>query len=263
MKRRAIFLDRDGTLVHPVHYPSCPEQLRLYDHIGSELYGLQQMGFRLIVVTNQSGIARGYFSEADLQQMHQHLARELAASDVYLSGIYYCPHHIDGIIPELAIQCACRKPEPGMLLRAAAELDLDLHRSWLVGDILDDIEAGNRAGCRTMLVDLGTEELPSQMKRCPTFVARDSCHALRMIQTIESLGSALELTYRPENWRYALSAPYAVRTCHNEAGSDSASATGSASSPMSGLALAQSQIAQSGADCSGEYVMEEDSCRIL
>lgn len=252
MKRRAIFLDRDGTLVHPVHYPSCPEQLRLYDHIGSELYGLQQMGFRLIVVTNQSGLARGYFTEADLRQMHQHLARELVASDVYLSGIYYCPHHIDGIIPELAIQCDCRKPEPGMLLRAAAELDLDLHRSWFVGDILDDIEAGNRAGCRTILVDLGTEELPSQMKRCPTFVARDSCHALRMIQTIESLASALELTYRPESWRHSLIAPIS-----------DPNAVGSRLIASAQLIASTSEPAQSCPDCSGEYVMEEDSCHIL
>ncbi|HZO70688.1 MAG TPA: HAD family hydrolase [Ktedonobacteraceae bacterium] len=259
MKRRAIFLDRDGTLVHPVHYPSCPEQLRLYDHIGSELYGLQLMGFRLIVITNQSGIARGYFTEADLHQMHQHLAHELAASDVYLSGIYYCPHHIDGIIPELAIQCDCRKPEPGMLLRAAAELDLDLHRSWLVGDILDDIEAGNRVGCRTMLVDLGTEGLPSQMKRCPTFVARDSCHALRMIQTIESLGSALELTYRPERWRHSLAASIS----DPNAGTRLIASASMSASSTSGLVPAQSQIAQSRPDCSGEYVMEEDSCHIL
>lgn len=206
MKRRAVFLDRDGTLVHPAHYPSRPEHLRLYEHIGSELYGVQLIGFHLIVVTNQSGIARGYFSEADLQEMHQHLARELAASDVSLSGIYYCPHHVDGVVPELAISCDCRKPEPGMLLRAADEHDLDLQRCWLVGDILDDIEAGNRAGCRTILVDLGTEQLPTSMLRCPNFVARDSCHALRIIQTVESLGSALELTYRPAQWMDTIAA---------------------------------------------------------
>ncbi len=247
MKRRAIFLDRDGTLVHPVHYPSCPEQLQLYERIGSELYGLQTMGFRLVVVTNQSGIARGYFTEADLQKMHQHLTHELAASDVYLSGIYYCPHHVDGIIPELAIQCDCRKPEPGMLLRAAAELDLDLHRSWLVGDILDDIEAGNRVGCRTVLVDLGTEELPTHMWRYPTFVARDSCHALRMIQTIESLGSALELTYRPSQWMEAIAVGAELPTAQSHS--------------------AHSRLTQSDSDCeiseNGEHIMEEHRCHIL
>lgn len=252
MKRRAIFLDRDGTLVHPVHYPSYPEQLRLYDHIGSELYRLQLMDFLLVVVTNQSGIARGYFTEADLQKMHQHLIRELAASDVYLSGIYYCPHHIDGVIPELAIRCHCRKPEPGMLLRAAAELNLDLHRSWFVGDILDDIEAGNRTGCRTILVDLGTEQLPTAIQRCPTFVARDSCHALRMIQVIESLDSELELTYCPTRWLHSIPA---------ETGFTPVGPYGAQLQTVP--PRDEAERLDSEGDNGGEYVMEEDSCHIL
>lgn len=150
-KARALFLDRDGTLVHPRHYPSRPEQLHLYVGIGPALRALQGTGLRLIVITNQAGIARGYFTVADLQRMHDHLAQELAGLGVHIDGIYHCPHHPDGVIPELAIYCKCRKPQPRMLLQAAAELDLDLEHSWLVGDILDDVEAGNRAGCRTIL----------------------------------------------------------------------------------------------------------------
>lgn len=200
-RQRAIFLDRDGTLVHPYHYPSCPEHLHLYDNIGSALWTLQRMGFLLIVITNQSGIARGYFSEEDLQHMHAHLRTELARWDVHLDAIYYCPHHPDGSISELAIRCDCRKPQPGMLLHAASDYTLDLGASWFVGDILDDVEAGNRAGCRTILVDLGTEHLPLSVQRRPTFVARDTTHALRIIQSIVSQEPEIDFNYRPASWQ--------------------------------------------------------------
>ncbi|GCE48726.1 D-glycero-D-manno-heptose 1,7-bisphosphate phosphatase [Thermosporothrix hazakensis] len=200
---RAVFLDRDGTLVHSVHYPSRPEQLRLYDGIAPALRELQAMGFLLIVVTNQSGIARGYFTEADLQRMHASLSANLSAQGVFLDGFYHCPHHPDGVVPELAFRCACRKPQPGMLLRAAAERDIDLQASWFIGDILDDVEAGNRAGCRTVLVDLGTEQPPASPSRCPAFVARDTLHALRIVQAVTALqdSTELDLLYRPQAWK--------------------------------------------------------------
>ncbi len=199
-KRKAVFLDRDGTLVHPKHYPSRPEELQLYTGIGPELRALQKAGFRLVVITNQAGIARGYFTADDLQRMHEHLTSELAQLGVQLDAIYFCPHHPDGVIPELAIRCDCRKPQPGMLLQAAADLDLDLCASWFVGDILDDIEAGNRAGCSTILVDLGTEQHPGRPVRRPTFVARTTLHALRIIHAVEQHGSSIELSYRPPSW---------------------------------------------------------------
>lgn len=186
MKQRAVFLDRDGTLVHPRHYPASPEELLLYNNIGQGLRNLQQLGFRLVVITNQSGLARGYFTVADLQQMNSYLIGELEQLGVQLDAIYHCPHHPEGIVPELAIRCNCRKPKPGMLLQAAADLNLDLSCSWFIGDILDDVEAGNRAGCRTILVDLGTESIPEQQIRWPEFVAADTRHALQIISAIES-----------------------------------------------------------------------------
>ena len=201
MKRSALFLDRDGTLVYPRHYPSRPQELHLYEGIGAALKAFQDAGFCLVMITNQAGIARGYFTEEDLQSMHMYLSQELAKSGVHFDAIYYCPHHPDGIVPELAIRCDCRKPQPGMLLRAARDLELDLRSSWFVGDILDDIEAGNRAGCRTVLVDLGTEQRPGQQIRHPDFVARDTLHALRIISACEHLGSEAELTYRPPSWQ--------------------------------------------------------------
>jgi D-glycero-D-manno-heptose 1,7-bisphosphate phosphatase len=200
---RAIFLDRDGTLVHPRHYPSHPKDLRLYDGIGAELRALRRMGFRLVVITNQSGLARGLFTVADLDRMHAYLRERLAAQGAWLDGIYYCPHHPDGVIPGLARRCDCRKPAPGMLLRAADELRLSLADSWLVGDILDDVEAGHRAGCRSVLVDLGTESPPEQPERRPDYIARDTRHALRLIQSIERGGATTDTDYLPLSWRLA------------------------------------------------------------
>jgi len=200
MKRRAIFLDRDGTLVHPVHYPSRPEQLHVYDNIGPLLQVLQERDFSLVVITNQAGIAHGYFSEADLWSMHEHICAQLASWGITFDGMYYCPHHPEGVIPALAIHCECRKPRPGMLRQAAHEIGLDLRHSWFIGDILDDIEAGNRAGCSTILVDLGTEQAPTPSIRVPTFVARDTGYALQIIQTVTALESDTQLLYRPAAW---------------------------------------------------------------
>ena len=197
---KALFLDRDGTLVHPRHYPSRPADLLLYEGIGPLLHGVQEAGVRLVVITNQSGLARGLFTEGDLGRMHAHLASELARFGVRLDGVYHCPHHIEGTIPALSIACDCRKPQPGMLLRAAADLDLDLTRSWFVGDILDDVEAGARAGCRTVLVDLGTEPTPQTRLRQPDYVARDTAHALRIVAAREGIGPPDDLTYQPATW---------------------------------------------------------------
>jgi D-glycero-D-manno-heptose 1,7-bisphosphate phosphatase len=198
--KAAIFLDRDGTLVETRHYPSRPEDLVLYAGLGAELQTLQRAGFLLVLITNQSGLARGYFGWAELDRMHEKLLETLRLHGVAIDGIYVCPHHPEGTIGELAIECDCRKPKPGMLLRAARELDINLTRSWFIGDILDDVEAGNRAGCRTVLVDLGTERVPESPLRTPTYVARDSLHALRLVQAMEGIPSHVDLDYRPSRW---------------------------------------------------------------
>lgn len=205
MRQRALFLDRDGTLVYPVPYPSRPEDLCLYADLGPELSALQARGFRLIIVTNQSGVALGYFRTVDLERMHTALAAHLRTYGVELTGIYACPHHPQGVIPEFATACACRKPHPGLLLQAAAEHHIDLASSWMVGDILDDVEAGKRAGCRTILVDLGTEAPPDHALRQPDFVARTTCHALQIIQALERAGQEqvpVDLTYQPASWQH-------------------------------------------------------------
>lgn len=200
--KRALFLDRDGTLVEPRHYPSHPDDLVLAQGIGPLLRAFQTSGWELIVVTNQSGIARGYFTERDLERMHDRLRQMLRAWGVELHAIHHCPHHVDGSISHLAVPCGCRKPQPGMLLRAAAERGIDLTRSWMVGDILDDVEAGNRAGCRTVLVDLGAEPRPDRPERWPRFVARSTRDALRQIAFAEDLlpQTAPQPPFRPAHW---------------------------------------------------------------
>lgn len=200
MQHQAIFLDRDGTLVHPRHYPSRPEELILYDGIGPGLRRLQAAGFKLIIITNQSGLARALFTVEDLDRMHVYLSDCLAELDVRVDGVYYCPHHPEGVVPELAVECGCRKPQPGMLVQAAQDLNVDLTRSWFVGDILDDVEAGHRAGCRTVLVDIGTEARPDRPLRTPTYVARDTEHALDIIAAAEYLAPPPDLDYRPARW---------------------------------------------------------------
>jgi D-glycero-D-manno-heptose 1,7-bisphosphate phosphatase len=118
---------------------------------------LQQNGYLLVVVSNQSGVARGYFAVEALKDVEITLNELLSKQDIWLSGFYYCPHHPEGIIKQYAVDCDCRKPMPGMLLKAAADLDINLDKSWMIGDILNDIEAGNRAGCQSILIDNGNE----------------------------------------------------------------------------------------------------------
>ncbi|CAL9351112.1 D-glycero-alpha-D-manno-heptose-1,7-bisphosphate 7-phosphatase [Streptomyces sp. enrichment culture] len=185
--KAAVFLDRDGTLTEPRHYPCRPEDLVLQPGVASPLRALRDAGYALVLVTNQSGLARGLFDRRALDAMHVHLRGLLAASDLALDGIYVCPHHVDGTVPELSVACECRKPAPGMLLRAGRELGLDLRRSWMVGDFLTDVEAGLRAGCRTALVGpaatRGTFEGPR-----PDLRAADTAQALREI-ALRSAGS--------------------------------------------------------------------------
>jgi D-glycero-D-manno-heptose 1,7-bisphosphate phosphatase len=155
VKTRAVFLDKDGTLIEDVPYNVDPTHIRLLPGVAEGLQTLHQAGFRLIVVSNQAGVARGYFEEEALEAMIKRLRQMLAASNVPLAGFYYCPHHPEGKVSRYAMVCDCRKPAPGLILRAAEEHDIDLKQSWFVGDILNDIEAGQRAGCRTILIGNG------------------------------------------------------------------------------------------------------------
>lgn len=144
--RRAAFLDRDGVINIDSAYLSRWEDFRFVPGSVEAMRRLQQAGYALVVVTNQSGIARGYYSEEDYQLLTRHMRAALQAQGVTLAGVYHCPHHPAGKIPELAVDCDCRKPAPGMILRAAQELQLDLSHSFLVGDKDSDLQAARAAG---------------------------------------------------------------------------------------------------------------------
>jgi D-glycero-D-manno-heptose 1,7-bisphosphate phosphatase len=153
MPNKAVFLDRDGTLVEDPGYINSPEQVKLLDGAAKALIDLKAMGYKLVVATNQSGIARGIFTEKTLVEIHERLKQLLAANNAYLDNIYYCPYLPDGVIAKYRKDSDWRKPKPGMLLAAASEMDIDLAQSWVIGDSSRDIQAGKNAGCKTILID--------------------------------------------------------------------------------------------------------------
>ena len=155
MPRPAVFLDRDGTIIREVGYLRSPTQMRLLPRAAEAIKRLSQAGYAVIVVTNQSAIARGMLREHDLEAIHVALRRRLARRGAHLDATYYCPHHPEAVLPEYRRSCRCRKPAPGMLLRAARQLGLDLKRSFAVGDGERDLAAGIRAGCGAVLVRTG------------------------------------------------------------------------------------------------------------
>lgn len=178
----AAFLDKDGTLVRDVPYNVDPNRVELAPGAAEGAKQLAEAGFALVVVSNQSGVARGLFAEEALAAVEHRLRELLADYGVPLAGFYYCPHHPTGSNPTYAVTCECRKPAPGMLLQAARELSLDLSRSWLIGDILDDVEAGHRAKCRAVLIDNGHEtQWQWNPLRRPEYVATDLTDAAQWI----------------------------------------------------------------------------------
>lgn len=178
--RRAVFLDRDGTLIREVGYLSRLEDLEILSGVASALRRLGEEGYVRLVVTNQSGVARGYFDEAFVERTHRELRRRLREQGADVEGFYVCPHH-----PDFTGVCACRKPEPGLVLQAAREWALDLALSWVIGDKPADVELGRRAGCRAVLVRTGygarTEAELSVPGRAADVVADDLVHAAEEI----------------------------------------------------------------------------------
>jgi D,D-heptose 1,7-bisphosphate phosphatase len=181
--RPAIFLDRDGTLIEHVPYLSDPALVRLLPGVADALKQLRRAGFALILVTNQSAIGRGMLTEDRLDQIHVELNRQLAINGVTLDAIYYCPA-APRTDDRTAVEDPDRKPAPGMLLRAASDLKLDLSASWMVGDLISDVLAGHNAGCRSILVGSGQtspEEINALVDR--SLIVPDLLAAARLILT--------------------------------------------------------------------------------
>ncbi|MBC8035021.1 MAG: HAD family hydrolase [Chitinophagaceae bacterium] len=150
---KAVFLDKDGTLIYDLPYNVNPNLLTWKEDSFEALKTLAANGYLLVVVTNQSGVARGIFTEADLVALGEAMKQLLAEQEIPLAGFYYCPHFKEGTLEQYTKPCDCRKPAPGMLINAARDLQIDLQASWMIGDMLKDVEAGKAAGCSTILVE--------------------------------------------------------------------------------------------------------------
>ncbi|MDB6007273.1 MAG: histidinol-phosphate phosphatase [Prosthecobacter sp.] len=175
----AVFIDKDGTLVDDVPYNVDPAQVKLAAGVTKGLARLAATNHRLFIVSNQPGIARGYFDKASLEALEQHLQGLFIEHGCRLDGFYYCPH--DRPLSNVPL-CECRKPQPGLLLRAARDHDICLNHSWFIGDILDDVEAGHRAGCKAILIDNGNEtEWQSGPLRVPDHTVADFDQAVARI----------------------------------------------------------------------------------
>lgn len=171
----AVFLDRDGVLNHdPPHYAHRLDQLALIPGSADAVKKLNDSGFLTIIISNQSGVARGFYTEKEIEIFNNALVAEIQTVGGNIDAIYYCPHHPEATVEQYRRDCECRKPKPGMIYLAAREHDIDLKHSFLVGDKLSDIEAGIRAGCLSILVltGHGQDELGKAGDRC-CLISRD------------------------------------------------------------------------------------------
>lgn len=157
---KCIFLDKDGTLIYDVPYNVSLDKIRCYEDIYAPLKRLTEAGYKLIIVSNQSGIAKGYFTEKQLQEAFSHLISILRKENVCITDYYFCPHALSERKRkgEHVKSCSCRKPLPGLLLQAAEDYNIDLTQSWMIGDIIADMGAGRAAGCHTILLDRNGQE---------------------------------------------------------------------------------------------------------
>jgi D-glycero-D-manno-heptose 1,7-bisphosphate phosphatase len=150
--KQAVFIDRDGTISEEVGYINHLSRFRVFPYSGAAIKLLHDAGWLAIVVTNQAGVARGYFSEAMIQTVHKQLELDLQKDGAQLDAIYYCAHHPSVGEPPYRFDCDCRKPKPGLILRAAKDLNIDLNRSWMIGDRYSDIELARNAGVSAAFV---------------------------------------------------------------------------------------------------------------
>jgi D-glycero-D-manno-heptose 1,7-bisphosphate phosphatase len=205
---RAVFLDRDG-VINPLLYhrdvgvvdsPFTLRQFRIFPHVPRAIRVLNDLGLLVILVSNQPGIAKKHFSAAILRKFDRKLDKSLMEAGAHLDAVYYCLHHPNATVKRFRKRCACRKPGIGMLLQASQKFEVSLPESYMVGDGLTDIEAGHRAGCRTIFIGTWKPEYsqfirPTDLR--PTFVAKDLQEAVQIIRN--DLGSGIPVRLRSSN----------------------------------------------------------------
>ena len=184
--RRAVFIDRDGTISEEVGYINHASRFRLFPYSAAAIRHLNESGWLAIVTTNQAGVARGYFSEEMIHAVHERMREQLESEGARLDAIYYCAHHPSVGEPPYRTECNCRKPKPGLISRAAADFDIDLAASWVVGDRYSDVELARNAGVKSMFVLSGYGRGEWEHQRAswpmqPDQVAEDLLEAVRAI----------------------------------------------------------------------------------
>ncbi|MDB5192625.1 MAG: hydrolase, HAD-superfamily, subfamily [Segetibacter sp.] len=187
LKEKVVFIDKDGTLIPDIPYNIDPGKISLSEGVLQGLQLLKERGYKFVMVSNQSGVARGYFTLDALKAVQEKIETLVSTAGIHFEQFYFCPHHPEGTVEEYAIECSCRKPMPGMLLQAAEELNIDVTSSWMIGDILNDVEAGKSAGCKTILIDNGNEtEWQVDDKRSPDFIVKTFLEAANCISEYSS-----------------------------------------------------------------------------
>lgn len=184
--RRAVFIDRDGTISEEVGYINHASRFRTFQYAAEAIKKLNDSGWLAIVVTNQAGVARGYFAEEMVQTVHQRMTDDLAGGGAKLDAVYYCAHHPSVGEPPYRFDCDCRKPKPGLITRAAGDFAIDLENSWMVGDRYSDIELARNAGVKSAFVLSGYgrgewEHQRANWTEQPDLVAEDLLEAVRLI----------------------------------------------------------------------------------
>jgi D-glycero-D-manno-heptose 1,7-bisphosphate phosphatase len=186
MKRRAVFIDRDGTISEEVGYINHASRFRMFPYAAAAIKLLNESGWLAIVITNQAGVARGYFSEEMIHTVHKRMEDDLASGAARLDAVYYCAHHPSVGEAPYRFDCDCRKPRPGLISQAAAEFDIDLPASWMVGDRYSDVALARNAGVKSAFVLSGYgrgewEHQRSSWSEQPDLVAEDLLEAVRLI----------------------------------------------------------------------------------
>jgi D,D-heptose 1,7-bisphosphate phosphatase len=174
MSNKAVFVDRDGTINIDGPYLSDPDKFRMYPGVGEGISKLKKSGYKIIVITNQSGIGRGYFTEKNLLKIHEKMKEEFQHFNTKIDGIYYCPHHPD-------IYCECRKPKTKLFEKAIHDHDIDVTKSYMVGDKMQDVEAGKKIGVKTILIPTLNNENTGTKKQKPDYIATNFTKAVEWI----------------------------------------------------------------------------------
>ncbi len=192
MKNKAVFLDRDGNINKDVGYPDSFDLIEIYQYSFEAVRKLNKAGLKAVIVTNQSGIGRGLITEEQLNQIHRKIKQAFARHNTYFDKIYYCPHYLSSKFPEYDKDCNCRKPKPGLALKAAADLDIDTARSYMIGDKVEDMLFGINISASPILVltGYGKKSLKTlrEKKIVPAYIAKDLLEAVNWILDREQAG---------------------------------------------------------------------------